>query len=64
MPYPVPLSCSNHYHAAKLLLDAGSDVNAKGNIGISPVHITAALGFSRLLGLFLEQPNCKVDEQV
>ena len=39
-------------------------MNAKGMVGITPVHVTAALGFSRLLGLLLEQPNCKVNAQV
>ena len=60
----LPLLWSNHYHVAKLLLDAGSDVNAKGSLGRTPVHVAAALGFSRILGLFIEQPNCKIDSQV
>ena len=55
---------SNHYHVAKLLLDEGSDVNAKGFSGGTPLHVASALGFSRILDLFLKQPNCKINEQV
>ena len=58
------LLCSNHYQAAKVLLDAGSDVNAKGSIGITPVHVAAGLGFARVLELFLEQPNCNINAEV
>jgi ankyrin repeat protein len=53
----------NHYHVAKLLVDAGSDVNAKGCAGNTPVHVAAAQGFSRVLKLFLEQPNCQTNLQ-
>ena len=56
--------CSNHYEAAKILIEAGSDVNAKGETGLTPVHIAAALGYSRLLKLLLNTPSCKVDAQV
>ena len=49
---------------AKLLLDEGSDVNAKGFSGGTPLHVASALGFSRILDLFLKQPNCKINEQV
>ena len=55
---------SNHYHVAKLLLDEGSDVNARGNAGNTSMHVAAAMGFSRLLQLFLEHPKCDVNAQV
>ena len=56
--------CSNHCEAAKILIEAGSDVNAKGETGLTPVHIAAALGYSRLLKLLLDNPSCKVDARV
>ena len=60
----LPNLCSNQYSVAKLLLDKGSDVNRIGYLGVSPVHMAAALGFSRILGLLLQQPNCKINIQV
>ena len=49
---------------AKLLLDEGSDVNARGHLGNTPLHVAAAMGFSRLLGLLLNHPKCDINAQV
>ena len=55
---------SNHYPLAKLLVDHGSDLGSKNDRGCTPVHLVAALGFSKILALFLEQKNCPINAQV
>ncbi|CAI8033700.1 E3 ubiquitin-protein ligase MIB2 [Geodia barretti] len=40
-----------------------SDINKRNDLGWTPVHIAAALGYSRLLGLFLEHPKCDMNAQ-
>ena len=57
-------SSSNHYETAKLLLEKGSDVNEKILEGATPIHIAAISGYSRLLRLFLQQPNCQINATV
>ena len=33
-------------------------------MGVTPVHVAAALGYYRVLELFLEQPNCNINAEV
>ena len=47
-----------------MLLENGSSVNEKNVNGVTPVHIVTIAGYSRLLGLFLQQPNCQVNAKV
>jgi ankyrin repeat protein len=55
---------SNRYQVAKLLLDEGSDVNARSCTDNTPVHVATVWGHSRLLALYLSHPKCLVDPQV
>ena len=56
--------CSNHYYVVKFLLDEGCDVNARDLKGNTPLHVATGLGFSRLVALFLSQPNCQINPRV
>ena len=49
---------------AKLLLEEGSDVNARSSAQNTPVHVATVWGHSRLLALYLSHPKCLVDPQV
>ena len=49
---------------AKLLLEEGSDVNARSSVQNTPVHVATAWGHSRLLALYLSHPKRLVDPQV
>ena len=55
---------SNHYHVVRILLKEGSNINERNEHGATPVHMAAVSGYSRVLGLFLQQPNCDINAQV
>ena len=48
----------------KILLEEGSNVNERNECGATPVHMAAIAGYSRVLGLLLQQPNCDINAQV
>ena len=39
-------------------------MNEKNKAGCTPLQIAAAMGFSRLLKLYLEHPECNINTQV
>ena len=49
-------ACSNDSRkdVAKMLINKGSDVNAKNNLGYTPLHIAALNGSSEIIKLLLE----------
>ena len=56
--------CSNQDEAAKLLLDAGADVNCKNAVGIFPLTLCTALGNYRVLRLLANHPKVNLHNQV
>ena len=56
--------CSNQSQVVQILLNEGSDVNTRGIAGNTPLHFAATFGFSGILSLLLQQPNCQLDMQV
>ena len=55
---------SNQDDAAKLLLDAGADVNCKNAVGIFPLTLCTALGNYRVMKLFANHPKVNLHNQV
>lgn len=49
---------------AKILLDAGADVNSKDWDGDTPLHLAAALGHYNVLELFVNHPSVQINVQV
>ena len=49
---------------AKLLLDAGADVNSKNAKDNTPLMVAAALGHYSVLRFLIDQPNINVNAQV
>ena len=46
------------------LLNAGANVNAKNNKGITPLMIAVAKGHPKVTKLFLKRPNIDPQQQV
>ena len=55
---------SNNATAAKILLDAGADVNAKDWNGVTPLAVAAALGHYSVMDLVINHPGVRIDVQV
>ena len=49
---------------AKLLLDAGADVNCRNAKDNTPLMVAAALGHHNVLKLLIAQPNIDINAQV
>ena len=55
---------SNSGIAAKLLIDAGANVNAKDANGTTPLSLAAALGHCSVVSALLESRNTDINFQV
>lgn len=55
---------SNNGMAAKILLDAGADVNSKDWNGVTPLAVAAALGHYNVMELVINHPGVRIDVQV
>ena len=58
------IHCSNQLDPAKVLLDAGVDVNTKNRKGNTPIMVTAAVGNYKLLKFFASHPKINLHAQV
>lgn len=59
MPYPhADVSVDLQFEMARLLLEAGADVNAKDNRGTTPLHLAALFGKDKLAELLI---SCGAD---
>ena len=56
--------CSDQDDAAKLLLDAGADINYKNAVGNFPLKLCTALGNYRVLRLLANHPKVNLHNQV
>ena len=58
-------TCSNAVEAARLLLEAGADVNARNSKRcITPIMIAGAVGHFKLLEIMATHPSADVNVQV
>lgn len=55
---------SDESESAKLLIEAGADINAKNHKGASPIIIAAVKGNQSVLRLLANNPNIKLNDQV
>ena len=55
---------SNNGVAAKLLIDAGANVNARDANGITPLSLAAALGHCSVVNALLESRDTDINCQV
>ena len=55
---------SNNGAAAKLLIDAGANVNAKDASGNTPLSLAAALGHCNAVKALLDCPDTDINSQV
>ena len=62
--YNVLHAPSNNSAAAKLLVEGGADVNARNDLGSSPLSVAATCGYMDMVRLLLEQPEIDLDLQV
>ena len=60
----VVLISRNNVEAAKLLVDAGADVNARDLKGGPPIEMAAALGNRQVLEVLVKAPSADVNAQV
>jgi len=52
---------NGHMEVARLMLEAGCDVNCKNNQGMRPLHDAAAKGYTEIVQLLLNVSGCNVD---
>ena len=62
--YTVCFPCRNQPEAARLLLDAGADINCKNLKGNTPLMIASALGHDSLLEMLANHPKINVQAEV
>ena len=62
--YTVCFPCRNQPEAARLLLDAGADINCKNLKGNTPLMIASALGHDSLLEMLANHPEINVQAEV
>ena len=58
------VSYSKSLECAKLLLDAGADVNCRNAKDNTPLMVAAALGHHNVLRLLISQSNIDINAQV
>ena len=56
--------CRNQPEAARLLLDAGADINCKNVKGNTPLMIAGAVGHYSLLEILANHPKIKLQAEV
>ena len=56
--------CSNQPEAAKLLLDAGANINCKNRKGNAPLMIAGAVGHYTLLAMLANHPKLDLQAEV
>ena len=56
--------CSDQDDAAKLLLDAGADINCKNPVGTFPLKLCTTLGNYKVLRLLANHPKVNLHNQV
>ena len=56
--------CSDEDEAAKLLMDAGANVNSRNQKGATPLIIAAVKGHYSVLRLLASHPSILLHEQV
>ncbi len=52
---------NGHTEAARLLLEAGCDINCENEEFLRPLHDAASKGFTEVVQLFLTAPGCDLD---
>ena len=62
--FPVCFPCSNQPEAARLLLDAGANINCKNLKGNTPLMIAGALGHYNLLEILANHPKINIQAEV
>ena len=60
----INFSCSNQPEAAKLLLDAGANINCKNRKGNAPLMIAGAVGHYTLLAILANHPKIDLQAEV
>ena len=56
--------CSSEPGVAKLLMEAGADVNAKSGKAVTPIIVAAAKGHAEVLKLLAQHPKIELWHQV